>query len=168
MNSHRYIPPHPAPMPRLRTRSGFTMIEMMVVLSILGILAAIAAPRLRSALANARMRGAKTTLAAALVTARAAAVQHGGNGRFRVESGKAWAESGPTATAVIIADTIKLSSQYNVTATPASLSINFGARGLAVAGPAAGQVIVLTNELGRVDSLCITTLGVLLRRGCGA
>jgi prepilin-type N-terminal cleavage/methylation domain-containing protein len=155
-------------MPRSRTRSGFTMIEMMLVLSILGILAAIAAPRLRSALADARMRGAKTTLAAAVVSARAAAVQHGGNGRFRLESGKAWAESGPAGAFVVVADTVKLGLQYNVTATPTSLQINFGSRGIAVAGPAAGQLIVLTGELGRVDSLCITTLGVLVRRGCGA
>jgi prepilin-type N-terminal cleavage/methylation domain-containing protein len=155
-------------MPQSRTRTGMTMIEIMVVLSIIGLVAAIAAPRLRSALANARMRGAKTSLAAAVVSARAAAVQHGGNGRFRIESGKAWAESGPTGAPVVIADTVKLSSQYNVTAKPTSVRINFGSRGLAVAGPAAGLPIVLTGELGRVDSLCITTLGVLLRRGCGA
>jgi len=151
-----------------RSRSGLTMIEMLVVLSIIGILAAIGAPRLRQALANTRMRGAKTSVAAAFVSARAAAVQHGGNGRFRLESGKAWAESGPVATPLVIADTIKLASQFSVTSTPASVTVNFGARGLAVGGPAAGQLILLTGELGRVDSLCVTTLGVLLRRGCGA
>ncbi|MGE5269581.1 MAG: Tfp pilus assembly protein FimT/FimU, partial [Thiohalocapsa sp.] len=54
---HLHPPRHPAGHPRGRCDAGFTIIEMMVVLSILAI-AMSAAPAIMAGLAGARLRAA--------------------------------------------------------------------------------------------------------------
>ncbi len=53
---------------------GFTLIELMIVLTVMGILAVIATPNLRSYLAQRRMNGAVRQLAMDLMRARSEAV----------------------------------------------------------------------------------------------
>lgn len=56
-------------------RRGFTLIEMAMVAAIMGVLALLAAPRVATTIANARVQSAAARLAADLVAARAAARQ---------------------------------------------------------------------------------------------
>lgn len=50
---------------------GFTLVEMMVVIVIMGILAAMAYPSMTSQIANMRIKSAKTTIASAIKDAQA-------------------------------------------------------------------------------------------------
>jgi prepilin-type N-terminal cleavage/methylation domain-containing protein len=56
-----------------RPASGFTIVEVLVVLLVLGILAAVGAPKFAEALANSRAEAAARRIAADLATAQARA-----------------------------------------------------------------------------------------------
>lgn len=62
---------------RLHAPTGFTLVEMAVVIVIVAIVAAIAMPSLSSALANQRLRAAGTDLFSALLLARSEAIKRG-------------------------------------------------------------------------------------------
>lgn len=62
---------------KFRSQAGFTLVEMVVVLVIVAILAAVAMPSLSSALANQRLRAAATDLVSALLLARSEAIKRG-------------------------------------------------------------------------------------------
>ena len=59
------------------TRSGFTLVEAMIVLAIIGVLAGLAAPALLATLPNLRVNGASRQILADLRMARTQAVEKG-------------------------------------------------------------------------------------------
>ena len=61
---------------------GFTLIELMIVIAILGILAGIAAPNFQTYMTRMRLNGAARQIMTDLMEARSKAVS--GNNRFRV------------------------------------------------------------------------------------
>src|SRR2546426_8682145 len=58
-------------------RSGFTTIEMIIVVLIIGVIAAIGFPKIRGTLDKTNVRSARVYLSTQLVTARATAVPRG-------------------------------------------------------------------------------------------
>jgi prepilin-type N-terminal cleavage/methylation domain-containing protein len=78
----------------MTTRQGFTLLELLLVLMVLGLLAGLAGPaaiRGRDVLA---VRAAQHELAAALAVTRAAAIRNGGASFVMdLESGSAWIEA---------------------------------------------------------------------------
>ncbi len=63
------------PSPRARTQSGFTLIELMIVVTLLGIFAAIAVPSFNQFINKSRTQSFNNDLVALLQYARAAAVE---------------------------------------------------------------------------------------------
>lgn len=64
-------------MPLIRNNSGFTLVELMVVVAMVGVLSAIALPNYYHFMAKARQAEAKIQLAAAYTAERAFAVENG-------------------------------------------------------------------------------------------
>lgn len=73
---------NPAIRPPARTQSGFTMVETMVVVMILAILAAFAAPAMKDLIRTQRVRTAAYDLLADLTFARSQAITKGHNVAF--------------------------------------------------------------------------------------
>jgi type IV fimbrial biogenesis protein FimT len=62
-----------------RGSSGFTLTEVLFVVAILGVLAAIAGPSMRDLIASSRLRGAASDLYGSLILARSEAIKRNGN-----------------------------------------------------------------------------------------
>jgi len=120
----------------VRSRSGFTLIEALIVVVVLGLIALIGFPRISAAMVKSDLRSARTTVINLVATARAASVQTSRRTWLKFEGNKAYVLARPRLTVggagVDPADTLgtvhDLSAQYGVTASGVD-SIQFDPRG---------------------------------------
>ncbi len=149
-------------------RSGFTLIEMMIVVIVMGAIAVLGFPRIRGALDKTNVRSARVFLGTAVVTARAAAVQRGCRAVVHFTSGSSgtvWVTACPRQMAGAgSVDTVggveRLAARYGVTLTASRDSIQYDPRGLSMdnvtttlkvtGATAAGQDSILINTIGKV------------------
>lgn len=74
--SQQYRPPSPSAAPPVRSRAvGYTLVELLVVITIIGIVSAIAFPSFREMINANRLTGAANELVASLQIARAEAIR---------------------------------------------------------------------------------------------
>ncbi|MEJ7810580.1 MAG: prepilin-type N-terminal cleavage/methylation domain-containing protein [Gemmatimonadaceae bacterium] len=148
-----------------RARRGFTTIELLIVMAIMGLVASIAWPRASTGIASNALRSAKLQVRARLVRARATAVQQGSATRF-VRSGntvKILLEQGAALTA--IGATADMYSSEKVTVATSSDTIRFDRRGFAPGITSASNYQIIRLSRGTLkDSLCVSRLGVISDR----
>ena len=73
-----------------QANSGFTLIELMIVVAIMAILIALAAPSFTPLIERWRVRDATESLQSALYYARSEAIKRGGNISIKAKSGTDW------------------------------------------------------------------------------
>lgn len=147
---------------RVRNNGGFTLIELIVVLMLMGIVAALAEPSMTEYLNRSRTRRALDRITGDILMTRMLAVRSGqaavlemtGPSTYRI-----WVDGDPADTV----KTVSLSSDYaGVTVQPPTADgrLTFNGRGLLV-DPGTGQMIA---RLGRgADTLKITAAGRVYR-----
>jgi prepilin-type N-terminal cleavage/methylation domain-containing protein len=156
---------HPKKRHARRARSAFTFIEVLVVMTMMGLMIAIATQPVREALRGEERRAAKQKVAAVLQKTRAAAVRRGSSAFF-VRSGnviRVYVDS--ARTLVQVGGPIDLYQQHKVTiaATPRD-TVEFDPRGFAKGITTTERLIVVRD--GRPDTVCIKGMGAIATRGC--
>jgi len=150
-------------------RAGFTVVEMMVVVMIVGVLALLGFPKMRRALDKANVRSTRAYLGTAVATGRAVAVQRGCRAVVHFTSGAsgtvwvtACSRTNPSPAVDTIGGVEQLASRYRVTLTATRDSIQFDPRGLSM--DAATTTVRITGAIsGGYDSLLVNTIGKVMR-----
>jgi len=152
-------------------QSGFTLLEGIIVMSILAVLSAIGAPTLSESLRKRETSGAADQFAAVHSLARATAVRFGRVAQLHISpSGKkVWVEVDTSATGIGQRATVgyqrRLDQSTGLQMTSARTKICFDARGIAttVGTCEAGDVQAIFTMTGVADTINATVLGKILR-----
>ena len=150
-------------------RSGFTLVELLIVITLMGIMGMFAYPKLRGTTTSMSVRSARQQTAEMLVIARAAAVRNGTDARF-IRNGnvvRVVADSSGTLVTLSVRD---LYTEHGVTVAVGGAAprdtVRFDARGQAI-GLTGAATIKFTNSTA-TDSICVSKLGKVARLGCTA
>ena len=110
---------------------GFTAIELLTVMAIIAIIAAIAMPDLSNLLVNQRLRAAGTDLMSSLIVARSEAIKRNGPVEVRPASGTDWTQGWvvqATASNEQLDKKNPLGSNVTVSLAPASIAYQHNGR----------------------------------------
>jgi prepilin-type N-terminal cleavage/methylation domain-containing protein len=166
MRPRRLLPP---PASRSVFRPGYSLAEVIIVIVIIGIIAAMSLPKLNKMRDKTKVYAATERFTRSVFAARQAAIQRGKHAYFKSNANKIWVTvdtTGTNADSVIVNTTLDMSVTYGVTVTPSTLvTIDYDPRGMAT--QAAKQVFGFTHtSSGYVDSLCVSKLGNTIRDRC--
>jgi prepilin-type N-terminal cleavage/methylation domain-containing protein len=146
----------------VRSRGGFTLVETLIVVVVLGLIVLIGFPKMSSAMVQNDLRAARTTMVNMMVAARAASVQSNRITWIKIEGNSAYVGATPRLVPVALstADTVggvqDLADLYGVTVVGVD-SIQFDPRGFGV-GFGAVDSIVLSRD-GHSSTITIDGLG---------
>ena len=143
-------------------RSGFTTIEMVIVVVLIGLIAAIGFPKIRQSLDKANVRSARAAVGTLAATARAAAIQRGCPGviHFVATNATVWVTTNCPTKVDTVSGVQQLATRFNVTLTASRDSVRYDPRGLSLDNLASNTVITFTGSVGsNVDSTVINPLG---------
>ncbi len=146
---------------------GFTLIEMLIVITVMGVIVAVSLPSMVTAFRQRATRGAVDRLAMSHGLARATAVRFGRVAELHIDAanGRFWVEVDTSGTG--IRDTIGVMNDLDgqVTMLSDRTLLCFDLRGLTTTRGAceAGDALVQFSLLGRTDTLQTTVLGKVLR-----
>ena len=142
-------------------RNGFTTIEMIIVVIMIGVIASIGFPRLRDSLEKQNIRNSKALLGTMVATARGSAVQRGCNATLNLTSDSAWVTAcgvNPPAASVQVGTKKLIGDEFGVTLQSTAASVVYDPRGLQtqfqrtvvrVIGPHYRDSVII-NEVGKV------------------
>ncbi len=150
-----------------RRGDGFTLIEMLIVITVMGVLATILMPSMVTSFRQRATRGAVDRLAMTHSLARATAVRFGRVAELHIDAanGRFWVEVDTSGTG--IRDTVGLMNDVAAQVTMSSdrSLLCFDSRGLTTTRNAceAGDALVQFSMQGRTGTFQTTVLGKVLR-----
>jgi prepilin-type N-terminal cleavage/methylation domain-containing protein len=147
--------------------AGFTLVETLMVVVILGAVALIGVPKMQSGMTSTNLRGARTSLTSLVAKARASATQTNRMTLLKIEGNNAYVLARPRlvplagSTADTVGSVRPLDQLYGVTITAPIDSIRFDPRGLG-SGFGSGTTFLLSRD-GHTDSIRVDGLGRVTR-----
>lgn len=147
-------------------RIGFTLVELLIVMTLMGIMGMYAYPKLRGTTTSWSTRSARQQVTSMLIVARAAAVQNGSEARF-IRSGnvaRVTVDSNGTYVTLASRDLYRDHGVTFTTGGTARDTVRFDPRGVAI-GLTGSPIFKFTNATVK-DSICVSKLGKVARSGC--
>ncbi|MGH8621959.1 MAG: pilus assembly FimT family protein [Burkholderiales bacterium] len=143
-------------------RKGFSAVELMIVIVLVGVIAAIGFPRLRQGLEKQNVRSSKALIATLAATARGTAIQRGCAATLNLSGDSIWVTAcgvNPPAPLVQVGTKKLVGSEFNIQLSSTAPAIVYDPRGITtVFQPTTIRVVsphyrdsVMINELGRVQ-----------------
>ena len=145
-------------------KRGFTFIEILIVMIIIGVIAAFGIPRLRNSLDKQNVRSAKALLATLVATARGASVSRGCPATLNLTADSAWVTAcgvSPPAASVQVGTKKLIGDDFSVTLSPSASTVVYDPRGIATATTAV-TIMVVGSTL--TDSVIINPVGKVVRQ----
>ena len=147
----------------MKRGNGFTLIETLIVLVIIGLAGLIALPRLNTAFAQSNVLSAKARLMALYSTARATAVSSNRTAVLRINGNQVYVYASPRRSAGAgTVDTIvrpsNLSTTYGVTLSGGVDSVRVASTGLGLDSAA-----IVFTKYSAVDTVFISRYGRVLK-----
>ena len=144
-------------------RKGFSVIELIIVVMLIGVIAMIGFPRMRRGLEKQRIRSTKALLATMVATARGTAIQRGCVATINFATDSVWVTAcgltgNPPPANVLVGTAKRVKTDVNVTLSASQATITYDPRGMRlnfqpttvrVIGPTYQDSVVI-NELGKV------------------
>jgi prepilin-type N-terminal cleavage/methylation domain-containing protein len=150
----------------VRRRDGFTLVETLIVIVLLGLIVLIGFPKLSSAMVQSDLRSARTTIVNMVATARAVSVQSNRLTWIKFEGSTAHvlarprligAGGAPNFPADTVGSVQDLADQYGVAVVPGVDSIQFDPRGFGAW--IGGDVSIVVSRGGHSSTITIDGLG---------
>jgi prepilin-type N-terminal cleavage/methylation domain-containing protein len=151
-------------------RSGFTTIEMVIVVVLIGIIAMIGFPKIRTALDKTNVRSARVSISSFVAEARAAAALRGCHSVLHFVAGvtsRAWVTACPRLQpGAGVVDTVAMiddvAARFSVQMTSTRDSVQYDPRGISMDNQ--NTIVRFTgNVASNTDSVVINTLGRVVR-----
>ena len=101
---------------------GFTLIELMVVVSLLAILAALAGPSMAGLIASQRVKSSASELHLALLKARSEAIKRNGNVSLTPATGTNWSSGWNVVSGTVTLDSTGARNGVAISSNPTSLA----------------------------------------------
>jgi type II secretion system protein H len=145
-------------------RGGFTLTELLVVLSVAAIISSMALPKFFSFIRTLSARSATSRVVSDLTMARTQAVREGRTVSLRVNGASTYqvtVDNGATAVTTLKSANVR-GGQRDVSLSPNPARVAFDSRGMLSAGSTAQLLVIRT---GKTDTVSISAVGRVYRGG---
>lgn len=138
------------------TRRGFTLMELLLVVVVIGILLAITAPSISAALARRNVRGATAGFESLFRRAKATAVGQRLPATITFASGVASVSVVRNGSTVTVGQNLDFANQYNVAVSTSSVTLQIEPTGLILSGT---PFVVIASKGAAADTVRVTGYG---------
>ena len=145
------------------SRSGFTVLELIAVMIILGIITALAMPKFAETVRNSKVRSARDEVVSYFMRAHAVAIQRGQRTHVRIAGDRmsVVTEANGVEQTVLAGD---LHESHGVSVATSQSEFTYDPRGFAQNIMGYGRLVVARDS--RAMPVCVTGLGKAYLNGC--